>query len=183
ELSFMLNGTSALGLDLSGFYSQKFKKFGTTVFAAYNLGTPYDPAKIGLTAIPKYTRYTVNPKLFFYLNEKNTLNIGFNTTVENRIGGDKKYIEGKDDSIHSYFEKNKTNRFSTQLGFDHIINDKSKLAFKNSVSYYDRIIEIPSYKFSGIQLSSFSEVTYNHKAEKSEWICGLNLWSDQSKQP
>jgi len=42
ELSFMLNGTSALGLDLSGFYSERNDKIGTTVFASYNKGTPYD---------------------------------------------------------------------------------------------------------------------------------------------
>ena len=182
ELSFMLNGTSALGLDVSGFYSQKFKKVGTTIFASYNLGTPYDPANIGLTAIPKFNRYTINPKLFFYFNEKTMLNIGFNTTVENRIGGDIKYIEGKVDSIHSYFEKNKTNRFSTQLGLDHKINEKSKLSFKNSVSYYDRAIEIPNYKFSGVQLSSFSEANFNHKGEKIEWIAGANLWTDKFSQ-
>jgi outer membrane receptor for ferrienterochelin and colicins len=182
ELSFIFNGTSALGLDASGFYSQKFKKVGTTVFASYNLGTPYDPADIGLTAIPKFKRYTVNPKLFFYFNDKTIMNIGFNNTVEDRIGGDIKYIEGKGNSIHSYFEKNKTNRFSTQLGIDRIVNDKSKLSFKNSVSYYDRSIEIPNYKFSGVQLSSFSEVSYNRKEEKSEWIGGLNLWTDKFSQ-
>src|SRR5690606_17540184 len=66
ELNFMLNGTSALGLDVSGFYSEKFGKVGTTVFASYNHGTPYDPADIGLTAIPEFDRYTVNPRLFFY---------------------------------------------------------------------------------------------------------------------
>jgi outer membrane receptor for ferrienterochelin and colicins len=43
ELSFMLNGTSAWGLDASAFYAQKFKKIGTTLFASYNKGTPYDP--------------------------------------------------------------------------------------------------------------------------------------------
>lgn len=78
ELSFMLNGTSALGLDASGFYSKKFNKVGTTIFASYNLGTPYDPADIGLTAIPKFTRYTLNPRLFVDLNAKTSLNIGFN---------------------------------------------------------------------------------------------------------
>ena len=182
ELSFMLNGTSALGLDASGFYSQKFKRTGTTVFASYNLGTPYDPANIGLTAIPEFTRYTLNPKFFIYFNDKTTLNIGFNSTIEDRIGGDIKYIAGEGDNIHSYFEKNKTTRFSTQSGFDHIINNKSKLAIKNSVSYYDRNIEIPSYRFSGIQLSSFSEVSYNHNGEKSEWISGVNLLSDQFNQ-
>lgn len=76
ELSFMLNGTSALGLDVSGFYAKKNDKIGTTIFASYNVGTPYDPSDIGFTAIPKFTRYTVNPKLFVYFNEKTTLNAG-----------------------------------------------------------------------------------------------------------
>ncbi len=182
ELSFVFNGTSALGLDASGFYSQKFKKVGTTIFASYNIGTPYDPANIGLTAIPKFNRYTLNPKLFFYFNDKTTLNIGFNNTVEDRIGGDIKYIQGNGDSIHSYFEKNKTNRLSAQLGFNRIINENSKLSFKNSVSYYDRTIEIPDYMFSGIQISSFSEASYNHRGEKSEWIGGLNFLTDKFTQ-
>jgi len=85
EISFLLNGTSALGLDASGFYSQKFNKVGTTVIASFNLGSPYDPANIGLTAIPKFNRYTINPKLFFYFNDKTTMNIDFNNTKEERI--------------------------------------------------------------------------------------------------
>ena len=182
ELSFVINGTSALGLDLSGFYSQKFKKFGTTIFASYNLGSPYNPADIGLTAIPKFNRYTINPKFYFYLNDQTTINLGFNNTAEDRIGGDIKYIEGNGNSVNAYFEENKTNRFSTQLGLDHSIDEKSKFALKNSVSYYDRSIEIPDFKFSGIQLASFSEANYQHESEKSEWIGGLNLWTDKFTQ-
>jgi iron complex outermembrane receptor protein len=53
ELSFLLNGTSALGLDISGFYSQKFEKIGVTLFASHNSSEPYDPANIGLSAIPR----------------------------------------------------------------------------------------------------------------------------------
>jgi iron complex outermembrane receptor protein len=90
---------------VSGFYSQKFNKVGATIFVSYNHGTPYDPANIGLTAIPKFGRYTVNPKIFFYFNKNTTANFGVNATYENRIGGDVKYIEGKADSIHAYFEK------------------------------------------------------------------------------
>jgi len=182
EINLMLNGTSALGLDVSGFYSQKFKKIGTTIFASYNLGTPYDPSDVGFTAIPKFTRFTVNPKLFVYINEKTTLNAGFNTTIEERTGGDIIYIEDGGSNEHSYFEKNKTNRLSTQIGFDHIINDKSKFSFKNSISYYDRSIEIPTFKFSGDQLSSFTEATYNYNRGKSEWIFGINLWTDKFNQ-
>ncbi len=182
EINLMLNGTSALGLDVSGFYSQKFKKVGTTIFASYNIGTPYDPSDVGFTAIPKFTRYTINPKLFVYFNDKTTFNAGFNTTIEERTGGDIIYIEDGGSNDHSYFEKNKTNRLSTQIGLDHIINDKSKLSFKNSISYYDRSIEIPTFKFSGDQLSSFTEATYNYNEEKSEWIVGLNLWTDTFNQ-
>ncbi|AWG23520.1 collagen-binding protein [Flavobacterium faecale] len=182
ELNFILNGTSALGLDASGFYSQKFKKIGTTVFASYNHGTPYDPANIGLTAIPKFNRFTLNPKLYLYLNEKTNLHVGFNSTVENRIGGDIEYIKGNGDANHSYFEKNKTNRFSTQLAFDRIINEQSKFSFKNSFSFYDRSIAIPNYSFSGKQFSSFVEASYNYNTERTEWIGGLNLWTDQFTQ-
>lgn len=182
ELSFLLNGTSALGLDASGFYSQKFKKVGTTVFISYNAGTPYDPANIGLTAIPKFKRYTVNPKLFVYFNDKTTLNIGVNATIEDRIGGDIAYIKNNSNKANSFFEINKTNRYSTQLGVDHQLNEKSKISFKNSISYYDRSIEIPTFKFSGVQVASFSELTYSHREEKQEWITGLNLWTDKFNQ-
>ena len=182
EVSVMLNGTSAQGLDISAFYAQKFNKIGTTIFASYNLGTPYDPSDVGFTAIPKFSRVTVNPKLFVYFNDKTSLNAGFQTTIEERIGGDIIYIEDGGSSQHSYFEKNNTNRISSQVGIDHTINERSTFSFKNSISYYDRTIEIPDFKFSGDQISSFSELSYIHKDEKSEWITGLNLWSDQFNQ-
>jgi iron complex outermembrane receptor protein len=182
ELNFLMNGTSAKGIDVSGFYSQKFNKIGTTIFASYNHGTPYDAANIGLTAIPKFDRYTFNPKIFFYFNKNTTANFGVNATYENRLGGDINYIEGKGDSIHSYFEKNKTNRYSTQLFFEHKINDNKKIDFKNSVSYYNRSVQIPDYLFSGVQISSYSEINFNYKKEKTEWISGINFLTDKFTQ-
>lgn len=182
ELNFLLNGTSAVGLDISGFYAQKFEKVGSTVFASYNSGNPYDPADIGFTAIPKYRRVTLNPKLFVYASPKTTLNMGFNSTIENRTGGDMQYIEGKGDAIHTYFEKNRTNRFSTQFGVDHQVSDSAVFRLKNSFSYYDRKIEIPDFVFSGIQFSSFTEATYAIKRKNLEWITGLNLWTEQFRQ-
>ncbi len=182
ELHFLLNGTSALGADISGFYSQKFKKAGITLFSSFNGGAPYDPAGIGLTAIPKFNRYTINPKVFFYFNESTVLNAGFNGTIENRIGGDIKYIRGKGDSLHSYFENNETDRFSTQAALDHQFNENSKLSLKNGLSYYRRTIKMPDFRFSGVQFSSFSEVSYNRTGEKIEWISGLNFLSDKFSQ-
>ncbi len=182
EISLLLNGTSALGLDASVFYAQKFRRVGTTLFASYNVGTPYDPSDTGFTAIPKFIRYTVNPKLFVYFNDKTTGFAGFNTTIEERTGGDIRYIKDGPDAEHTYFEKNNTNRLSTQLGLDHSPGEHAKLSFKNSISFYDRTIEIPTFRFSGDQLSTFSEATYSKKGERSEWITGFNLWTDKFDQ-
>lgn len=183
EISFLLNGTSALGLDVSGFYSQKFKRVGLTVFASRNSNQAYDPAKNGFSAIPQFERYTFNPRLFVYLNEKTTFNFGLNTMIENRLGGDMKYIKGQGDSIHSYFERNQTQRYATQLQFSRELSEKAKITFKNSVSFYDRKIAIPDYNFIGKQLSSYSEITYNRDGEKSDWVTGVNAWTDNFQEP
>ncbi|MBR9999176.1 MAG: TonB-dependent receptor [Cyclobacteriaceae bacterium] len=178
ELSFMANGTSALGLDLSGFYSEKFSKTGTTIFASYNKGTPYDPADIGLTAIPGFDRFTLNPKLFIYFNDRTELYAGTNIIFENRLGGNMDYVKGKQPE-NAYFEENETARISTQLGLEHRLTDYAKIEVKNSVSHYQRTIEIPGYIFSGTQRSSFSEINFSHVKNRSEWVMGLNLWTDK----
>jgi outer membrane receptor for ferrienterochelin and colicins len=178
QLNFLLNGTSARGLDASMFYAQKFKKIGATVYAAYNHGSAYDPSDIDLTAIPKYNRFTLNPKLFFYFNDNTTLTAGINATVENRIGGDLHYIEGNGDALHSYFEENKTGRYSTQAELVHKLDNATKLIFKNSVSYYDRTINLPDYRFSGEQTSTYTEANYIRNSEKSDWVLGVNFLTD-----
>ncbi|WP_316814769.1 TonB-dependent receptor domain-containing protein [Pedobacter nyackensis] len=182
QLNFLLNGNSALGADLSGFYAQKFEKVGATVYAAYNHGTAYDPSNIGLTAIPKFDRFTLNPKLFVYFNDETTLSAGLNATIEKRIGGDLEYIKGNGSAQHSYFEENKTGRYSTQVELDHKLSDNEKFIIRNSVSYYDRSIGLPSYLFSGVQLSTYSEANYSRKGEKADWVAGINFLTDHFKE-
>jgi iron complex outermembrane receptor protein len=184
DLRFLINGTSAMGLDLSGFYSKKFDKVGLTVFASRNTSEPYDPADIDLTAIPKFERYSINPKLFVDFDERTSLVAGINFTTEDRIGGDIKYIEGKGDATHSYYENNISHRFSTQLSFIRKLSESSSLNFKNSVNHFDRVLEIPVYSFDGAQNSTFTELNFVTDGEKSEWIAGVNLWTDDfSEKP
>lgn len=182
DLRFHLNGTSGGGLDINGFYGQKFKKIGTTIFASHNRNGAYDPAKIGFSAIPKFERFVLNPKLFVYFNDKTKMNFGVNTTIENRLGGDMLYIKGNGDNTNQYFEENKTQRYSTQFVFDHLINEKSSFQIKNSVSYFNRNTTIPSYQFEGTQTASFTEANYTNSTEKSEWVAGVNIWTDNFKE-
>lgn len=182
QLNLLLNGTSALGLDASGFFAQKFEKVGTTIYAAYNKGTAYDPSDIGLSAIPKFDRFTLNPKLYLYFSDATTLSAGLNTTIEKRMGGDMEYLKGNGSATHSYFEENKTQRYSTQLELEHVLNDKEKLTFRNSISYYDRSIRLPDYLFSGLQLSTYSEANYNRYTERTDWVAGVNFLTDDFKE-
>ncbi len=181
EINLLLNGTSALGLDVSGFYSNTFGKVGTTVFASYNIGTPYDPADIGLTAIPEFRRYTINPRLFYYFNDRTTLDVGVSTVVEERTGGNVKFIKGEDVE-DPYFERNNTDRITTRLGFSSLFEDNSFLNIKNSFSFFERTIEVPDYTFSGNQFASFNEASYNFGDSNLEWVAGLNLWVDKFDQ-
>jgi iron complex outermembrane receptor protein len=182
ELKFLINGTSAGGLDVNGFYSQKFEKVGLTIFASRNSSKAYDPSNTGFTAIPKTERYVFNPKVFIYFSPATKMNIGVNTSFEDRTGGDIKYIEGKGDNIHSYFEKNKSNRFSAQFAFEHQFNASSSLTVKNSVNNFNRTITIPDYTFDGKQWSTYSEVSYNNNQEKMDWVAGLNAYTDNFKE-
>lgn len=182
QLNFLLNGTSALGLDASGFYAQKFDKIGITVYGAYNKGTTFDPSDIGLTAIPKFDRFTLNPKLYFYFNEATTLSAGINATTEKRIGGDLEYVKGNGNANHAYFEENKTERYSSQIELNHKIDENQKLTLRNSVSYYDRSIGLPNYLFSGVQVSTYSEANYSRNGEKADWVLGINFLTDNFKE-
>jgi len=174
ELSFIINGTSAGGLDLSGFYSQRFKKTGITVFGSSNSAKPYDPAGIGFTAIPEFERYTINPRFFVY-GKKITANIGFSYITENRTGGWMDHIKH---GGPGYFEKNKTDRVTTQAELNYRINERSGISFKNSYSRFNRLIEVPGYSFEGVQQSTFSELTYSMGKEKTQWLIGANLITD-----
>jgi outer membrane receptor for ferrienterochelin and colicins len=174
ELSFLANATSAKGLDLSGFYSQRFGKFGVTFYGSRNSGSPYDPADIGLTAIPKSERYTINPRLFLY-GKKTTANIGLSYTTEERTGGSMDYIKK---GIAGYFEKNSTDRLTAQAGVAHRFAETATLTFKTSYTRFNRGISIPSYLFEGLQQSTFSELSYNKKGSRADWIIGANILTD-----
>lgn len=183
ELTFLLNGNTANGLDASAYYAQKGKRLGTTVFTSYNYSGAYSPGNTDFTAVPQTNRFSVNPKLYLYLGDKDTGWFGINTTYENRYGGDKQVIEGNADNIHQYFERNETYRFSTQLSFTHKIDSASQLNIKNTIGYFDRRLVQPGYNFRAKQTSSYSEVNYVYNGKKTNWVAGVDLWTDHLAAP
>ncbi len=177
DLNFHIDATSGGGLNTSGFYGEKFGKTGLTVFASRNSNRPYDPASIGLTAIPKFERYTLNPKFFMYFNTQTQLNFGVNITTEDRMGGDIDFIKKKKTS--GFFEQNNSDRISTQFSIEHRFGKCSHITVKNSFNHFNRKMSLPVYTFDGKQTGSFTEATYAYHGERLEWITGLNFYTDR----
>ncbi len=182
ELRFILNATSAGGFDANGYYGQRFGKIGITIYAARNTNSAYAPDGTLFTAIPQFTRYTFNPKLFIYFTAKTQLILGINTSFENRLGGDIKYLSGETDSLHTYYERNKTERISSELELRHTFSNNGVLTFKNSIDHFNRIINLPDYTFDGTQTSAFTEINYFKKRNKSEWNFGANIVNDNFQE-
>ena len=182
EISFLANVNQTNALDLSAFYGEKYKKTGLTFFASGNTQKAYDANKDGFSDIPKYTRYTLSPKFYYYPSDKTTLSIGVNAGFEKRIGGDMIAINNKADVIHTFYESNNSNRLSTQVSFEKKLLNKNILTVKNSIAFFNRKIERKTYNFDGRQTATFSEINLLIPHEKSEWNVGINYISDNFKQ-
>ncbi|GAB4027838.1 TonB-dependent receptor [Spirosoma gilvum] len=176
DLSFLVNGTSALGLDLNGYYAQRNDKVGLTVYATRNLQRAFDPNRDQFSDLPQIARTTLQPKLFWYPNETITISAGLIWADEQRTGG---YLPTIRNEVSGYTEANDSRRLATQFRLEKRFANESVLTIKNSYSRFKRAIVLPDYQFNGLQQSSFSEVSYFKHRSKSDWIGGLNLWTDQ----
>lgn len=182
ELSLMVNQTSALGSTGNFFYAQKFNKTGITIYGSANNQVPYDPDDDGFSNLPKSHTFNLNPKLYFYPGSNTEIWFGISTTLDYRIGGDMEVIKGNENQEHVFSETNRSERHSTQFKFQHS-NERQSIAVKNSVSYFNRELEIPDYQFAGKQLSGFSEILYSLNPNKnSDWQLGANHYFEQFKE-
>lgn len=182
ELLFMANGTSAGGLDLNGYYGKRNDRIGFTVFTSGHKQQPFDPNNDNFTDIPEYKRFNFNPRVFFYLPDNSRITFGVNSTFEERQGGFIPRIKEEPNPESNYLERNNTTRISTQLQADKPLAAGQRLYLKNSISAFDRSIELPGHRFAGTQWSSFSEVGYVRERDATDWIVGLNSWTDQFKE-
>jgi len=176
-LDIMLTQTQALGSTANVFYSKRNEKFGFSLYGSGHYQKAYDPEDDGFSNLPKTTSISFNPKLFYYPSEKTTLWFGLNGTYDDRIGGDITKIESGENGIHQYTEENNSKRLSSQLVYQTQLDSVSSLKFKNSISFFDRNLSVPSLNFDGQQTNTFTEITYNTASENTDWIIGANLYT------
>jgi len=171
--------------DFNAFVSRKFGKFGFTNLASMHLHSPYDPDEDGYSDVPEVSKFNFNPKLFYYPDDKTEVYLGATVSKETRMGGDMDLIDNQTpDSVHFYFDKQKSSRFTTQFSAKRNFTNASTLTLKNSISLFDRFINIrenvlgQSSQFGGQQLNSFSELNYNLNKSTHNLSLGLNAYTD-----
>jgi outer membrane receptor for ferrienterochelin and colicins len=177
DLDIMLTQTHALGSTANVFYSKRNQKFGTTLYGSAHYQKAYDPEDDDFSNLPQTKSISFNPKFFYYPSEKTTFWLGVNGTYDDRIGGDMTKIKSQQNGIHQYTEDNVSKRLSSQAVYKTQLDSLSNFNIKNSISYFDRSLQVPDFNFSGKQINTFTEVSYERANAKTDWILGANVYS------
>jgi len=180
--SLIFNQTSALGTDFSVFRSQKFERFGYTLLGSANYQKEYDVDDNDFTELPRTNSLSINPRLFFQVDEKTRLTIGNSTSYQTRKGGDIFAIRGQADDFHQYFENNDSFRNITTFNFEREFSSGSKLTAKQSLAVYNREIETPNYRFKGRQFNSYTDVSFFKPVKVHTLVFGFNAVYDQFRE-
>ena len=186
EPSLLANVTSAGGYDAGGFYTGRGERLGLTLLASGNLQQAYDPDDDAFSNLPQSRRLTLSPKLFYYPATRTTLSVGLTGTFENREGGDLYAIENGADAERAFVEENTSARLTSQTRLDHTFGDAAAggglLTLKNSVSFFDRAIEVPAYRFDGRQVATYSEASLLLARTAHDLVFGLDLRTDAFRE-
>ncbi|GGE97645.1 TonB-dependent receptor [Flavobacterium limi] len=182
EYNFMLNQSNIGQTNIGAYASQRKGKFGYSILGLLNFQKAFDVDNDDFSEIPKSHNFTINPRLFYYPSENLSFMLGNSFTKTNMEGGDMHVIDGKADANHVYFEKNKTIRNTTTFELGKKFESQNNFKLKQSLSIFDRVINIPDYEFSGINTNSFTDASYVINRSKYTMISGINLVYDKFKQ-
>ncbi|RKS02978.1 TonB-dependent siderophore receptor [Flavobacterium sp. 102] len=182
EYNFILNHSNIRQSNFGAYASERKGKFGYTVLGLLNLQKAYDVDNDDFSETPKSNNFTINPKIFYYPNETTTFMLGNSFTKASMTGGDMFVIAGSSNDLHTYFEKNETIRNTTVFEFDKIMAGKNSFKLKQSLSIFDRKINIPNYEFAGFNTNVFTDASYLWNTKKQTIIAGLNILYDNFEQ-
>ena len=182
ENTILLNHSHIGQSSINIFSSRKIKQFGYTLLVAENFQKSFDVDNDNFSETPKSNTFTFETKIFYYPNSKTTFMIGNSFTKGNLKGGDMQVIAGNFDANHTYFEQNKSIRNTTILEFDKKLENNNSFKFKQSLSFFDRQINIPNFEFSGLNTNSYSDISLLLNKQKHTILSGLNILYDNFKQ-
>lgn len=182
EINALINQSNIGQTNAGVFASGKKNKAGYTILALYNRQNAYDVDDDEFTEVPESDEFTIHPKLFLYPTAKSTIIIGNNFTKGTRTGGDVKVIKNVPDNAHQYFERNKTIRNTSTFEWNHHMKGSNQLVVKQSLSIFDRTINMPDYIFTGINFNAFTDISYLANKGNHSIVAGANFIHDKFRE-
>lgn len=179
EADFLINQSNVGQTNIGAYISQRKGKFGFSFLGLGNLQKAYDVDKDDFSELPKNRNFTINPRLFFYPTPSLSIMLGNNYTRGSNTGGDMEVIKGNRNAAHTYYEENSTVRNTTTLEIDKKFASGNKLKLKQSLGLFDRMINLPTYAFSGFNTNSFTDLSVLINKQKHTVISGLNIVYDK----
>ena len=182
EYNFIINQSNVGQTNIGGYASKRKGKFGYSVLGLFNFQKAYDVDHDEFSELPKAKDFTINPRFFYYPNSKSLFMIGNSFSSGNRKGGDMQVLQNKGDLYHTYFEKNKTVRNTTTVEFDTKFENNNAIKLKQSLSFYDRTINIPNYEFAGLNTNAYTDISCVWNKKNQTIISGINILYDKFQQ-
>jgi outer membrane receptor for ferrienterochelin and colicins len=185
EFQVLLNATTLKELTSNAYYSCRSKRVGYSIFCGATLQDKIDVDKDGFSDVPEYKYYLIHPRIFFYFNKNTVLRTGLSILHEYRIGGDMLAVPDSPDTVHTYFERNYSDRQTMDIDFTNTSATKNIFSLKLTASRNLKDFDISNVTFKGEQYSVYSEVSYLIKGPKHSTVMGLNYISEsfEKKKP
>ena len=177
--TIIFNGSTLKESNINSFVSKKSQKIGMTIFSGANIKSAVDVNGDGFAEVPSDINFTAHPRLFFYLNKKSDLNIGFTGNYDKRKGGDIDAIQFKPDSAHPFLQTEELFRSTLDAQFHTRFNEKNNLTVKTAGNFFNRMYSVPSFNFNGYAINSFTEISDYMQFKKQSLVAGINLTSEQ----
>jgi len=178
----LLNQSNIGQTNVAAFVTQKNEKMGFTILLTGNRQKAYDVDKDDFTEVPKTKDFTFSPKVFFYPDQNTRLSIGHTITTGDRRGGDVLVLQGVSDTIHKYFENNITFRNTTNIELRKNVKENNHIVARQSLSFFDRKIQVPGYGFKGLQSNAYTDISYLQQMKNHIFITGINFIYDDFKE-
>lgn len=173
------------GRDFNAFVSKDLGKFGFTSLATLYMHRPYDADKDGYSDMPEVLKIHFSPRFFYYPTKRTEVSLGGIITDDRRMGGDMDLINHFNaDSTHFYFDTQLCRRLAYQLSVRQQIGEFHMIRFKNSLSSFNRRIQVREniagamMEFSGNELASYSELSYQFNKTTHNLTIGFQFNSN-----
>jgi iron complex outermembrane receptor protein/outer membrane receptor for ferrienterochelin and colicins len=121
----------------------------------------------------------IHPKLFYYPSTTTLLYLGYSGAIDDREGGDMRVLNGSPDSIHKYYESNRSQRHTGEYLLEHFFKDNAKFTLKGNLSLFNRDNSSNTVSVNGNQTSYYNEASVFVPVHKIDIVAGINAVGDK----